>query len=286
VLSDRIGSGIFELDEDGDFVRQVRFKPFGEMDQEHDPAPAQRQRVFGGIASNSYNAYSYARNNPASNIDPTGMFILYESPDPQDVEVITINSAQIPDLGPGTTMQRYQDEGFPGEGMAAAIQALSNASTGVPTSEERVVTATSPSQSDPSRGEALEANPADRAAILGAVDHARDMVEFNKQLPEPRGSALIRNADGKLERTAAEPYTLTKGKVNVGGIGWKQAPKNTAAIAGSSVLWARTGHVLKQASTFNGVSAYLGGIPVYVFAPYDQQIVVFEQGLEPRLWNP
>jgi hypothetical protein len=41
--------------------------------------------------------------------------------------------------------------------------------------------------------------------------------------------------------------------------------------------------VLSQQARFNAVSEWLGGVPVYVLAPHDNQIMVFEYGYEARL---
>jgi hypothetical protein len=105
---------------------------------------------------------------------------------------------------------------------------------------------------------------------------------------EPRGTALFRESNGRLgDPTPPESRTLLRGQVFAGSEfgGWKKAT-GAAAIAGSWYPWARSEMVLRQAAVFNSVSESLGGIPVYVLAPFDHQIHVFQYGHDARPMGP
>jgi hypothetical protein len=94
----------------------------------------------------------------------------------------------------------------------------------------------------------------------------------------------MRNPDGGLsDPTHPESRTLLRGQIFAGSEfgGWKRAD-GAAAIAGSWYLWSRSDAVMRQAALFNDVSHSLGGIPVYVLAPLDHEIFVFQYGHDAR----
>lgn len=104
---------------------------------------------------------------------------------------------------------------------------------------------------------------------------------------EPRGTALMREPNGRLgDPTPPESRTLLRGQIFAGSEfgGWKKAT-GAAAIAGSWFSWARSEAVLRQAALFNSVSKSIGGIPVYVLAPYDKQIPSFSSGMTHARWD-
>ncbi len=130
--------------------------------------------------------------------------------------------------------------------------------------------------------EQLESNFADRLKIALGVENSRGMVEMHPE--EPRGTALMREPNGRLGNpTPPESRTLLRGQIFAGSEfgGWKRAT-GAAAIAGSWHPWARSEAVLRQGAVFNAVSQSLGGIPVYVLAPRDRQIHVFQYGRAAR----
>lgn len=105
VISDRIGSGVVVIDENGDRVRHLRFAPYGRLDAEVDLGASGRRHYAGhpqqaetgltymrarwqdpqsgGFLSvdpvfrvgdpKRMNGYTYAEGNPLSRVDPTGL---------------------------------------------------------------------------------------------------------------------------------------------------------------------------------------------------------------------
>jgi hypothetical protein len=117
--------------------------------------------------------------------------------------------------------------------------------------------------------------------------------EFETTRTNVTVGAVLKRQIGRSRAVAGEPrgLAITEVSTNVvrgleekgGGFAGARGPISRAeAITISLPGFARGSLIDARAGQFGGLSSQLGGVPVFVLAPKDGSIVLFEAGFEPR----